>query len=116
MNKTKRIESERTFNLAKEQIVRNRYYVDAIVTDPAKLAEQRKTEGLIKHVLGRLNNLLVKLIAKKHMSGIQMIGKHIDYETRMLRILNRNLTYDATLVMNLLDRAESDIEIFSKFA
>lgn len=114
INEHKQIPSERNFNLTKELIERNRHYLAVIVSDRTQLVQQRKTEGEVSKILVRLYDLLPKLIQKNHTVGIDVIGQHIDVDTRLLNVLHRNLTYNAVQVRSLLDRANEAIEYYSK--
>lgn len=114
VNETKQIPSERNYNQTKELIIRNRHYLDVIVTDSNQLVQQRKTEGAFNHMLDRLYDLLPKLISKNNTVGIEVIGQHIDVDTKLLGILRRNLTYNAPQVKSLLERANQAIEEYSK--
>ena len=114
INETKHIWSARNFNLTKELINRNRHYLNIIVTGRSQLVEQRKTEGKVTQMLGRLYDLLPKLIAKNHTLGIEIIGQHIDVDTKLWGVLHRNLTFNAPQVESLLERANEAIEVYSK--
>ena len=114
INQVKEIPSERNYNLTKELINRNRHYLQIIVTGRTQLAEQRKTELKVSRMLERLYDLLPRLVAKNSTLGIEIIGQHIDVDSKVLGVLHRNLTYNAARVEALLERANQAIEEYSK--
>ena len=112
MNETKRIGRE--FLGHKELINRNRHYLSVIVTNRTQLAEERKAEAEVSNVLVELNDLLPKLVQKNRTDGIRDIGQHIDVETRLLSILHRNLTYNASQLEDIVETSNEAIKYYSQ--
>lgn len=113
MNETKEILSSLYFNQTKELIKRNSHYLNIIVTDQSELVKQRKTEGELTRTLERLYDLMPRLIQKNHTHGIEIIGQHIDVDSRLLGILHRNLTFNVHQVDSLIERANAAVEEYS---